>query len=151
MTGTMVRLLFEREIDVGQRLRLDPLRGVDHQDRAFAGGQRARHLVVKVDVAGRVDEVELVGLAVGGQVRELHRRRLDGDPALALEIHAVHELRLALAVGERVGGVQDPVGQRRLSVVDVGDDREIANQARRRGHWGGGRRRSASGRKGRAV
>ena len=30
----------ERMIDVGQRLRLDALAGVDHQQRTFAGGQR---------------------------------------------------------------------------------------------------------------
>ena len=56
----------ERVIDVGERLRLDALAGVDHQQRAFAGGQRARHLVGEVDMAGRVDQVEDIGLAVLG-------------------------------------------------------------------------------------
>ena len=46
------------------RLRLDALRGVDDQQRALARGQRARDLVGEVDVAGRVDQVQLVGLAV---------------------------------------------------------------------------------------
>ena len=31
-------MVVERLIDIGQRLRLDPLGGVDHQQRAFAGG-----------------------------------------------------------------------------------------------------------------
>ena len=73
MTGTIARLLFDRQVDVGQRLRLDALRGVDDQHRALAGGQRARHLVVKVDVPGRVDEVQLVGLAVLGRGRTAAR------------------------------------------------------------------------------
>jgi hypothetical protein len=34
-------VVVHRQVNVGQRLRLDPLRGVDHQDGAFAGGQRA--------------------------------------------------------------------------------------------------------------
>ena len=61
-------VVVHRQVDVGQRLRLDALRRVDDQHGAFAGGQRARHLVVEVDVPGRVDEVELVGLAVAGFV-----------------------------------------------------------------------------------
>ena len=128
MTGTIVEVVVQRQVDVGQRLRLDPLRGVDHQQRALAGRQRPRHLVVEVDVAGRVDEVQLVGLAVVGLVRQPHRRGLDGDPALALEVHAVEELRLALAIGERAGGVEQAVGQRRLAVIDVGDDGEVADE-----------------------
>ena len=48
------------EVRVGERLRLDPLRGVDDEQRALAGLERARHLVREVDVPGRVDEVELV-------------------------------------------------------------------------------------------
>ena len=52
------------QVGVGQRLRLDALRGIDHQQRALAGGQRARDLVAEVHVAGRVDQVEDVLLAV---------------------------------------------------------------------------------------
>ena len=51
----------ERVIDVGERLRLDALAGVDHQQRAFAGRQRARDFVGEVDMAGRVDQIEDVG------------------------------------------------------------------------------------------
>ena len=54
----------DREVGVGDRLRLDALRGVDDEQRALARGERPRDLVGEVDVAGRVDEVELVGLAV---------------------------------------------------------------------------------------
>ena len=37
MTGMIVEALREREVDVGQRLGLDALGGVDDQDRALAG------------------------------------------------------------------------------------------------------------------
>ncbi len=53
-----------RVIDVGERLRLDALGGIDHQQRALDGGERAVDLVGEVDVAGGVDEVEDVVLAV---------------------------------------------------------------------------------------
>ena len=50
----------DREIRVRQRLRLDPLRRVDDEERALARLQRARDLVREVDVSRGVDEVELM-------------------------------------------------------------------------------------------
>ena len=47
-----------REVGVGEGLRFDALRGVDEQQRPFAGGQRARDFVREVDVPGRVDQVQ---------------------------------------------------------------------------------------------
>ena len=55
----------DRQVRVGDGLRLDALARVDDQQRALARGERARHLVGEVDVAGRVDQMELIGLAVG--------------------------------------------------------------------------------------
>jgi hypothetical protein len=89
----------ERVIDVGERLRFDPLAGVDHQQRAFAGRQRPRHFIGEVDVAGRVHQVEDVGLAVLGLVFEAHRLRLDGDAALALDVHRIEHLLDHVALG----------------------------------------------------
>ena len=63
----VVRL--DRLIDIGQRLRLDALAGVDDQQAALAGGEAAADLVGEVDVAGRVHQVEFVGLAVLGACR----------------------------------------------------------------------------------
>ena len=66
MTGDDRQIVFERQVDIRHRLRLDALRRIDDQQRAFAGGQRAADLVGEVDMAGRVDQVEFVRLAVGG-------------------------------------------------------------------------------------
>ena len=82
-------VVVDRLVDVGERLRLDALAGVDHQERALAGGERAVDLVGEVDVAGRVDQVEDVVLAVARAVVEPHGLRLDGDAALALDIHRI--------------------------------------------------------------
>ena len=139
--GQDLEIVVERLIDVGERLRLDALGGVDHQDRALAGGERARHLVGEVDVAGRVHQVELIGLAVLGLVVEAHGLRLDGDAALALDVHRVEDLLLHLAVGDVAAQLDQPVGQGRLAVVDVGDDREIADE-RGVGHGGAHSRRN---------
>ena len=55
----------DRRVGVGDGLGLDALGGVDDQQRALAGGEAARDLVGEVDVTGRVDQVQVVGLAVG--------------------------------------------------------------------------------------
>ena len=126
-----VEVVLDRQVRVRQRLRLQPLGGVDHQQRALAGGQAARHLVGEVDVPGRVDQVQLVHAVVGGTEQHPHRLRLDRDAALALEIHRVEQLVAHVAVGHRLGDLQDAIGQRRLAVVDVGDDREVADARER--------------------
>ena len=117
-----LEVVLDREIGVRERLRLDPLRRVDHEQRALAGLERAGDLVREVDVSGRVDQVELMPLP-----EHAHRLRLDRDPALALEVHRVEQLLLHVAGGDGVGELQDPIGQRRLPMVDVGDDREVAD------------------------
>ena len=78
---------------------------------------------------GRVDQVQDVLLPVVGLVGQPDGVRLDRDAALALEVHAVEDLRLHLTRLERPGDLEKPVGERRLAVIDVGDDGEVAYQA----------------------
>ena len=54
--------VLDRQVGVGDGLRLDALGGVDDEQRALAGGEAARDLVGEVDVAGGVDQVQVVGL-----------------------------------------------------------------------------------------
>ena len=77
-------------------------------------------------MARGVDEVELVGLTVVGVVHHSDGLRLDGDAALALDVHRVEDLLHHVALLHGVGELEDAVGQRRLPVVDVRDDREVA-------------------------
>ena len=117
----------ERGVAVGHRLRLDALARVDDQQRALAGRERAAHLVREVDVAGGVDQVEAVDAAVARRVLQRRGLRLDRDAALALDVHRVEHLRFHLAVAQAAAALDQAIGQRRLAVVDVGDDREIAD------------------------
>jgi hypothetical protein len=119
--------VLDGQIGVGDGLRLDPLGGVDDEQGALAGGEAARDLVGEVDVAGRVDQVQVVGLAAGGGVLDPHRLRLDRDPPLALEVHRVEHLRLHFLRVDGAGDLEDAVGQGGLAVVDVGDDRDGAD------------------------
>jgi hypothetical protein len=107
---------------VGHALCLDALRGVNHEKRALAGRKRPRDLVGKIHVAGRVDEVQLVGPAVRRGVVERHTLGLDRNAALPLEIHRVEHLRAHLAFRQPATKLDKPVRQRRLAVVDMGNN-----------------------------
>src|SRR5713226_2623983 len=117
----------ERQEEVRDRLRLDPLGRIDDEDGPLAGGEGARHLVGEVDVSGRVDQVQLVDAAVAGVVVHPHRVELDRDAALALEIHGVEHLLPHKSLLEGARELDQPVGQGRLAVVDVGHDAEVAD------------------------
>ncbi len=124
----------ERVIDIGEGLRLDALGGIDDQQRALDGGHRARDFIGEVDMAGRVDEIEDVVFAVLRLVVQPDGLRLDGDAALALDIHRIEHLLLHLALLEPASGLDQAVGQRRFAVVDMGDDGEIADVIERKSH-----------------
>ena len=62
-----------RQVHVGDGLGLDALRGIHDEQRPFAGAQAARHLVGEIHVAGRIDQVQLVGLPVLRLVEHRHR------------------------------------------------------------------------------
>ena len=106
-------------------LRLNALGRVDHEHRALAGSQRAAYLVGEVDVAGGVDKVELVFLAIVGLIVHAHGLAFDRDTALALDVHRVEELGLHIALGDGARHLEDAVRKRRFPVVDMGDDGEV--------------------------
>ena len=108
-------------------MRFDALRRINYQQGAFAGGQRARNFVGKIHVSGRVDQVELVSLAILGRVHHPDRVGFDCDAAFALQVHGIEDLGLHLARGQRSGKLEQAVRQRGFAVVDVRDDGEIAD------------------------
>jgi hypothetical protein len=75
----------------------------------------------------RVDQVELVLVAVRRPIVHAHGVELDGDASLPLELVVVQHLLAHLPLVESRGPLQEPVRQRRLPVVDMCDDAEVAN------------------------
>ena len=122
-----VEIVVDGEIRIRERLRFDALRGVDDEHRAFTRGETARDFVREVDVARRVDQIEDVFVAVARFVAQSDGASLDRDPALALEIHVVEHLLVHLTHLDRAGLLQQTIGERRLAVIDVGDDREVTD------------------------
>jgi hypothetical protein len=117
-------------------LGLDSLRRVDDQHRPVAGLQRAADLVAEVHVAGGVDQVEPVDETVFGGVLEPDGAGLDRDPVLLLEVHRVEHLAGHLARIDGVRRLEQPVGERGLAVVDMGDDAEVAQAVLGNRHGG---------------
>jgi hypothetical protein len=78
-------------------------------------------------VARRVDQVQVVALPVLRQVAERRGLRLDGDAALTLQVHGVQHLLADLALGESAAALDQAIGQRGLAVVDMGNDRKVAD------------------------
>ena len=125
--GDNLQIVVDGHVEVRDGLRLYALRGVHDEQRALAGGNRARHLVREVDVSRGVDEVERVLLAVVGGVLHLYGVTLDCYSALALQLHVVKHLGLHVLGLDGAGVLEQAVGQRRLAVVDVRYYAEVAN------------------------
>src|SRR5690606_30984305 len=107
--------------------------GIHHQNGALARSQGPRHLIGEVHVARRVDQVELVLLAIRGAVAHPDGVELDGDPALPLEIHRVEQLLPHLPLLDRARRLDQPIREGGLAVVDMRDDAEIADAGLRHG------------------
>src|SRR6185437_6641819 len=77
----------------------------------------------EIGVARRVDDVDARALPDNrGRLGE------DGDAALAFEVVGVHgALGDLLVLAERAALLQQAVHQRRLAMVDVRDDRDVAD------------------------
>ena len=111
------------------RLRQRALARVDEQQHSVDHCERPLDLAAEVGVTGRVDDVE-------DHVAVANRRVLgeDRDALLTLEIVRVHDPLVDVLVGAEGAGLPEQgVDQRGLAVVDVGNDRKIA-QIRARGH-----------------
>ena len=79
-------------------------------------------------MAGRIDEVQLIKIAVVGAVVQAHGVGLDGDAALALQVHGIEDLFHHFALRKRAGDLQQAVGQGGFAVIDVRNDGEIADE-----------------------
>ena len=130
---------------IGHGLRFHALRGIDHQHSAFTSGEGTRDFVGEVHVAGGVDEVEFVSLPIFRLVGHRHRVRFDGDTLFAFEVHRVEQLVLFFAMRDGIGGLEEAVGKRSFTVIDVSDDREISGEFNGHGEamngWAGEARR----------
>ncbi len=96
---------------------------VDEHQAAVGELQGPLDLAAEVGVAGGVDDVDLLVA-----VRDRDVLRENRDPALAFLVIGVQDaIALELAGPELSGLTKHRINERRLAVVDVGDDRYIPN------------------------
>ena len=114
MTGTISRLRSMARWTLAKRLRLHALDGIDDEKRPFAGRERAGDFISEVDVAGSIDQVDLIGLAIVGFIMHRDRVGFDRDAPLPLQIHVVEDLLLHFPVFERYASA--PEAGRRWSI-----------------------------------
>ena len=108
----------------GLGLGLDAGDRVEHRDRAVEDAQAALDLDGEVDVAGRVDDVDLAVAPLRGG-----RGRRDRDAALLLLDHVVHHRGAFVHLADLVGAAgveEDALGRGGLARVDVGHDPDVA-------------------------
>ena len=107
-----------------------PLAGVDEQNHAVDHLQAALHLTAEIRVTGGVDDVDGGGLAVGRDMPDGRVLGQDRDALFPLQIHGVHHPVSEFLMGaEGPGLAQHGVHQCGLSMIDVGDDRDVAQVA----------------------
>ena len=123
------KLVLKRLFQDESRLRHRTFGGVNQKKNAVRHAQDALDFPAEVGVAGGVDQVDLRDLS-GGRVGVIDGDVLgqDGDAALALQRVAVQKrVLLHLAIAEIAALAQQSIHQRRLAMVDVGDDGNISN------------------------
>ena len=124
---------FERLGEHEPRLRHRALGRIDQHQRPVGQSQHALDLAAEIGVAGRVDQVDLHALVVQGDVLGQDR-----DAAFALQVVRVEDALADQLVGAEFAALaEQAVDQRRLAVVDVGDDGDVADVVAAHDSWGG--------------
>ncbi|GKT92279.1 hypothetical protein Ct61P_10129 [Colletotrichum tofieldiae] len=120
----------------GDGLTLDAGDGAQDHDGAVEDTQSSLDLDGEVDVAGSIDDVDVVGFLFSVfRLLPVSERggRLDGDALFSLEIHGVHlgaDRVLAADLVDRLDAArveQNSLRGRRLSAVNVGRDTDVAH------------------------
>jgi len=111
------------------RLRQRALGRVDEQHHAIDHRKDALHLAAEIRMARRVDDVDagmnprLVDPVHAGGLGE------NGDATLAFQVVRVHDpIGHLLIFAEGAGLAKQLIDQRRLPMIDMGDDRDIPNR-----------------------
>ena len=103
--------MIQCQIDICQRLCLDSLCRIHHQNSAVTCRQTTRYLIVEIHVSWCVDQVENIFFPVFCLVDDTHRLRLDRDTTLTLQIHIIQDLCLHLTIGKQARHLNDTVCQ----------------------------------------
>ena len=78
-------------------------------------------------MARRINEVQLVSMPIMGFIGGSHRMSFYGNPPLTFKIHIVQDLITSFSCRHRTSQLQETIGKGGFTVIDMGDDRKVAN------------------------
>ena len=78
-------------------------------------------------MAGSINDIELIFLAVAGKVMKANGVGFNRNSALALQIHRIENLRRHFTFGQSPGSLKQPVSQRGFPMIDVSYNRKITD------------------------
>ena len=122
-----VQIVIQRQIDICKCLRLNALGCIHHKDPPVAGCQGTAHLIVKIHMARRVYQVENILISILRLIDDAHGLGLDRNTPLPLQFHIVQYLCLHLTACQKPCLLDDPIRQRGLTVIYVGNDTKISD------------------------
>ncbi|MNV41427.1 hypothetical protein D3C71_1330620 [compost metagenome] len=105
----------------------------EHRDRAIQHAQGPFHFDREIDVAGGVDQGQVMDRLVARRPMGLHGGRADGDATLALDRREIGGRRAVMHLTDAMdlaGFPQQPLGECGLAGVDVGNDAEVAPEGK---------------------
>ncbi len=122
-----VQVMIQRKVYIGQRLSLHALSRVHHKNRSVTGRKAPGHLVVKVNMTRRVNQVKDIFFPVFRLVDDTHRLRFDGNAPFPLKLHIVKHLRLHLTAGKQACHLNDAVCKRRFPMINMCNNTKISD------------------------
>ena len=80
-------------------------------------------------MSGRIDEIELISLAVFGVIVQRYTMCLDSNPALSLDIETIQDLMFHLTIAQPAAQMNKAVSQGRFAMIDMGDNGKVTDVA----------------------
>ena len=115
--------MLDSHIQIGDSLCLYSLRCVYNKQRTFASGNGTGYLIRKVHVSRSVNQVKDIFFTLI-VVFHLDSMALDGNTSFLLQIHIIKHLPVSHL--NSVGKLQQAVCQGRFTMVNVGNNAEVA-------------------------
>lgn len=78
-------------------------------------------------MTGCIDEIQRISLIVFARIRQADSLAFYGDAAFAFDVHIVENLIFKIPVQDHPGHLDETVGKRRFSMINMGDNAEISD------------------------
>ena len=102
--------MLKSQVEVGQRLCFDPLRGIHNQHGPLTCRQSSGDLISKVYMTRSIDQIQIVGRPVFSCMQHMYSRGLNRYAFLTFQVHTVQHLLGHLAIRDRAGQLQHTIG-----------------------------------------